>query len=194
MFTYIYAGIGSRQTPDVVLQVMSYIGKVLSTHGFTLRSGGADGADSAFAQDVPVELQEIYIPWKNFNKVVNGIVDGNVNDAEKIVKYIHPAWERCSIGARKLHSRNVFQILGPEPINNPILVEFVCCYTKDGVVQGGTATAINLAKQHNKPVFNFGDYEHVISSYDPQHPDSTKIFLITKFAIWLLTTFNIELH
>ena len=44
----IYTGIGSRNTPKEVLELMKTIGKYLGCLGYELRSGGADGADSAF--------------------------------------------------------------------------------------------------------------------------------------------------
>jgi predicted Rossmann fold nucleotide-binding protein DprA/Smf involved in DNA uptake len=44
----IYAGIGSRETPKEVLKSMTNYAKELSATGWVLRSGGADGADTAF--------------------------------------------------------------------------------------------------------------------------------------------------
>ena len=43
-----YAGIGSRETPPEFIDEFIKIGKWLGSHGYILRSGGADGADSAF--------------------------------------------------------------------------------------------------------------------------------------------------
>ena len=43
-----YAGVGSRETPLDVLKTMWKIGNYLATKGYTLRSGGAKGADTAF--------------------------------------------------------------------------------------------------------------------------------------------------
>ena len=45
-----YAGIGSRETPDHVLETMASAAQYLGKEGFTLRSGGAKGADTAFDQ------------------------------------------------------------------------------------------------------------------------------------------------
>ena len=42
-----YAGVGSRETPQDVLKIMWKIGKHLADKGYTLRSGGARGADAA---------------------------------------------------------------------------------------------------------------------------------------------------
>ena len=45
-----YAGIGSRETPIPILNQMTRIGSFLAPKNYTLRSGGAKGADSAFEQ------------------------------------------------------------------------------------------------------------------------------------------------
>jgi predicted Rossmann fold nucleotide-binding protein DprA/Smf involved in DNA uptake len=43
-----YAGIGSRSTPPETLPLIESIAARLAEKGWVLRSGGADGADSAF--------------------------------------------------------------------------------------------------------------------------------------------------
>lgn len=154
----LYTGIGSRETPHHILTLMTEIAKILDNIGYTLRSGGADGADTAFA--LGSSRREIYIPWKNFNKVFDGIYTGNVEEGMILAAEIHPAWHRCSYGAKKLHSRNTFQILGPNPLSQPIKTDFVVCYTKNAEIIGGTATAIKLAIKNDIPVFNLGMFEH----------------------------------
>jgi hypothetical protein len=47
-YRMIYAGIGSRETPQATLDLMNLIGFTLAQKGHSLRSGGAKGADSAF--------------------------------------------------------------------------------------------------------------------------------------------------
>ena len=44
----LYAGVGARKTPADVLGWMERIAAGMATQGWTLRSGGARGADSAF--------------------------------------------------------------------------------------------------------------------------------------------------
>ena len=64
-----YAGVGSRDTPDHILNTMHHIGAYLATQGWVLRSGAANGADTFFekgALHVGGEA-EIYLPWKGFN-------------------------------------------------------------------------------------------------------------------------------
>ena len=48
----VYAGIGSRQTPPNVQNIMRQVAKELEKKGYKLRSGHAKGADLAFEQGV----------------------------------------------------------------------------------------------------------------------------------------------
>lgn len=68
-----------------------------------------------------------------------------------IARHFHPAWERCSQGAQKLHTRNVPQVLG-QTLSSP--VRFVLCWTKDGGPTGGTGQAIRIANALPVPVLN----------------------------------------
>ncbi len=62
-----YAGIGSRQTPPQLLELMTRAATALASQGWTLRTGMAPGADQAFYRGArehgPVEL---YLPWPGF--------------------------------------------------------------------------------------------------------------------------------
>lgn len=154
-----YAGIGSRETPQNILLLMAWIGEKLSQRGYVLRSGGAQGADKFFASEVSEHLKEIFIPWKGFQEEINGIVSIDLptyEQAKKIAESFHPAWERCSSGAKKLLTRNVYQILGRR-LNEP--VDFIICWTKDGKASGGTGQAIRIAENINIPVYNLKDEE-----------------------------------
>ena len=61
--------------------------------------------------------------------------------------------EACGPYALGMHQRNVHQILGFE-LNNP--VDAVICWTPNGDVVGGTATALKLAMKAGIPIFNLG--------------------------------------
>ena len=69
----------------------------------------------------------------------------------KLASEFHPAWDYLSYGARKLHARNGYQVLG-EDLKTP--VDFVICWTPGGKEQGGTAQAIRIAKFNSIKVFN----------------------------------------
>ena len=161
MTQLIYSGIGSRETPPAIQQTMRTVAAELGARGWLLRSGHAEGADMAFelgAKDLP---KEIYLPWQGFNGGRAGI-DGAIDPAslssyKRAVAYaqhFHPAWEKCSQGARALHTRNVYQILGQD-LNTP--VKCVICWTKDGKSSGGTGQALRLAEYLEIPVFNLHD-------------------------------------
>ena len=147
-----YAGIGSRKTPFHILSLMTNIARDLEAIGYTLRSGGADGADKAFSHGC--KNKEIYIPWKGFNGINDATSTEATKDAFLIVSSIHPAWDRCSHGAKKLHARNVHQILGSDIHDEDNYSSFVVCWTPNGQTIGGTATAIKLANQRDIPVYN----------------------------------------
>ena len=71
-----------------------------------------------------------------------------------MVDSIHPNPVALSRGARALHARNMYQILGRDL---ETAVDFVICWTPNSAPVGGTRTAIVLAHQHNIPVFNLGN-------------------------------------
>lgn len=157
--TLFYAGIGSRDTPCDVLLLMSMIGSYMAKTGFTLRSGGATGADSFFESGCDREggAKEIYLPWNGFNgyKVDLVSVFGGVsNEALCLASQFHPAWHRCTHAARTLHARNCYQILGRN-LDNP--VKLVLCWTPGARGEGGTGQAIRIARHYNIPVHDLAD-------------------------------------
>lgn len=152
----IYCGIGSRKTPDNVLKLMYGIGAALAGMGFTLRSGGALGADKAFLDGCLANQgkKEIFLPWDGYNRYDGNAEDyfyGSSQKAMHVASVIHPAWDNCSQGARKLHARNV-HIIGGVDLNTN--ADFIICWTPGGTANGGTGQAIRLAEKLNIPVFN----------------------------------------
>jgi len=139
----IYAGIGSRETPHHICKDMFKRASLLAKAGWTLRSGHADGADKAFESGCDSEhgKKEIYIPWKGFNGSTSHLYHIS-DEALKMASSYHPNWSACSRGARLLHARNCYQILGYDlktPCNG------VFCWTRDGKPSGGTGQALRIA-------------------------------------------------
>lgn len=146
-----YAGIGSRTTPRDVLSLMTVIAQRLAARDIWLRSGGADGADTAFELGAGPRSR-IYlarIPHGDFSS--RHLVCGHDPKLRAIAAATHPAWEKCSEWARALHTRNVAIILGK---NMDAPCSFVVCWTPGGELSGGTAMGIRIAKERNIPVFN----------------------------------------
>ena len=136
----IYAGIGSRETPKEILELMTLAAKAFADKGFTLRSGGAIGADVAFEKGCGT------------NKQIFRAKDCTEAAKEMTSKY-HPAWDKCNDYARNLHGRNCQILLGRD-VTNPEPVKFVLCWTKDGKDTGGTGQAIRIATDMGIPVYN----------------------------------------
>lgn len=171
-----YTGVGSRSTPIHVCELMDRIGSRLFRLGWTLRSGGADGADQAFETNIlDSEKREIFIPWNGFNGYGQSLEDPGVVfhpgaiPLEKIevplrlkalsmVEQVHPAFGKLSLAAKKLHARNAFQVLGRD-LKTPS--KFLICWTPNGEAVGGTATAIKIAERERIPVFNLANESHL---------------------------------
>lgn len=178
-----YAGIGSRETPQNVLDDMTKTASALEARGFTLRSGLAGGADTAFELGTTREdLREFYAPWKGFGenrdspyekqrwdqiarheqmtgkpyKLPKSMVfQGEVlKEAAQLASGYHPTWDRLSYGPRQLHTRNMGQVLGKN-LDHPARFEIV--YTVDGKATGGTGQAMRAASSYGIPILNLHD-------------------------------------
>ena len=66
MTQLVYAGIGSRATPRAVLEAMTTMAAWLARRGWHLHSGGAAGADSAFAAGAPPGTRTLFLPWPGY--------------------------------------------------------------------------------------------------------------------------------
>lgn len=161
----IYTGIGSRETPYEITKVMFTIAHELATHDWTLRSGHAEGADQAFERGAKQAkgAMEIYLPWDGFegaranhgkNTTQEYWVPSELpmyEEAEQIAAMFHPRWDLCKQGARKLHTRNVYQVVGRSLEEKS---DLVICWTKDGKGGGGTGQALRIAEYLEIPIFD----------------------------------------
>ncbi|MCC2107967.1 MAG: hypothetical protein KDJ40_10565 [Hyphomicrobiales bacterium] len=170
-----YAGIGSRETPADICALMTQIARVLDARGMILRSGGADGADNAFAIGARIGHREIFTPWKTFQPKAGPFIPDTIPlagskyelPALHLAAAYHPTWDvpfgqrgHLTQGAKRLHARNCQQMLG-ETLGN--LSAFVICWTKDARGGGGTGQAIRLARAHGVPVFDLADPQTLAS-------------------------------
>lgn len=161
----IYAGIGSRKTPPEKLAIIKKLAGLLEREGWLLRSGGADGADTAFEQGVrDPRHRAIFLPGDWFNERRAG--SGGCYDSTKLpgwekalktVNRFHPAPDKLSAFARRLMARNAMQILGPK-LNHP--ADLVITWTSMGMKTGGTSQALRIAEEYGVPIINLGALQY----------------------------------
>src|SRR5690606_24053369 len=130
-----------------VLFRLTHIAEYFTSRGFSLRSGGARGADSGFEQGAGA------------HKDILRARDATPEMMAHAEQY-HPRWDRCTPKGRQLHGRNSGIILGRD-LKSP--VDFVICWTEGGELVGGTAQGIRVAKAYDIPVFNLGAPEITIT-------------------------------
>lgn len=160
-----YTGIGSRETPKDILKTMTQLAKDLDLIGYTLRSGGADGADDYFERGAT--RKEIYLPWKMFNNNPSPLFKVS-QEAIALASEHHPAWDKLKDPVRKLMGRNATQVLGLE-LDTPS--DFVVCWTPDGceshlkrtAATGGTGLAITIASKRGIPIYNLANVDSLVS-------------------------------
>ena len=167
-----YAGIGSRVISDEHRDRIISVAKLLSKD-YTLRSGGAEGADSAFEQgcDEAQGKKEIFLPWKNFNGNKSEFFLPPHNHIPeylvKIASEYYPRWNTVPLSVQKFHARNVQQILGKEA-NDPVRF-VVCCTNRSEGNIGGTTFGMLLARMNGIHVYNIykdKDYDLLIHAIE----------------------------
>lgn len=151
-----YAGIGARATPPAVLADMTVMAGWLARQGWHLATGGADGADSAFAAGAPASQRTIWLPWKGYNGLggpdCRVLVEPSLSTYMEVAARLHPAWHQCTPAVRKLHARNA-ALLG---LAKGRPVDAVVCWSPRGETVGGTGMGIRIAEDLGIPVLNLG--------------------------------------
>ncbi len=154
--TRLYAGIGSRDAPQTMLNLATRLAKYLKKENFILRSGGANGMDSAFAAGAGNKA-EIFFPTcdmlRKKCKIGQKCFCEIPKEAFNIAEALHPHWDHLSSYVKRLHARNVQIILGE---NLSEKVEFVVLWSKHGKTRGGTAMGWRLAEELKIPVVDLG--------------------------------------
>lgn len=137
-----YAGIGSRETPQDVCELMVAIGQLLAENGWVLRSGGARGADSAFEKgcDKAGGKKEIF-------------VSGDASQAAWNMASQNFPWFGSirSSYVQGLIARNMHQVFGQD-LQMP--VDVVICYDPLCNERSGTRYATTVAERAGIQVVN----------------------------------------
>ena len=162
----IYTGIGARKTPEDILEQMRNIACAFGMSGWTLRSGGAVGADTAFESgcDHVKGPKEIYLPWKGQRGHSSPLYEVPQIAFDVAADVYGPSWKYLKRPTRLFMARDVQQVAGKD-IDSPS--HLVICWTPDGCTErlsrtrktGGTGQAIAFASELSIPVFNLKNGE-----------------------------------
>jgi hypothetical protein len=159
------AGIGSRDLNDEQLNIVEKLGEWIVRCGHELHSGGAQGADQAFARGgnrVDPTRVFVHLPWLSYER--NAIKLGNHVDIlasmnfteqqtyEEYAQAHHPAWDRLTNGGKLLHARNG-RILFPNGYPGQS-VDLVTAWPSTKLGGGGTGQGIRMAHAARIPVIN----------------------------------------
>lgn len=148
----IYAGIGSRETPVPICNMMTSIAEQLGEQDWMLRSGFAERADQAF--QAGAKEMEIHLPWRGYNHAPENypfVVPKPTKDVIEVASRFHPRWDELTDAVKLLMCRNVTIVLG-QHLDEP--VKMVICWTRKAQLVGGTAHGMKVAYAYDIPVFN----------------------------------------
>ena len=149
--TFLYAGVGSRETPQDILDDMASVASWLESQGYKLQTGyksknkdgslSEEGADKAFSSGT--SNKELFGP------------DMSNDLARNIAKEIHPLGNGLTVAkGLNFHARNTFQVFGKN-LDTP--VDFVLFYAQETNSirpKGGTGQAVHMARLKGIPAVN----------------------------------------
>ena len=163
--TKYWTGVGSRGVPDDIKILQEMIGARMVQLGYTLLSGNAHGSDVNFYNGVcQVDPKKaiVWLPWSSFNKEFlhqntprrlqsddRKLLAGDFYKETGIISW----WDNFKQGVKSLHGRNYEQVMNGEDYP----VSKVCIYyapEEDGVVKGGTKSAVEIFRYFEKPTYN----------------------------------------
>lgn len=151
-----FACIGSRKaTKDQInMQRIENRFKVAIKKGYTLKTGAAKGMDQIGAELYTKIGGKVilYLPWSSYetswiktlpqNQIRVEVLDTKNTAAIQSVKRFHPAYDKLTNGAIRLHARNFLIIEG---------CSIVLYWTKSGKPEGGTGQGLRIAESKNIP-------------------------------------------
>lgn len=166
-----YTGVGSRGVSGEISRLQAKIGRTLAIKGFTLLTGGAIGSDYNFLEGssrIDQSLSQVWRPTNQDGSLSEGKVPFGKphisvfyiqeDDFQKAREYlisnkILPYFDKMDVYAQWLHARNYYQVFSTYDIAPS---EFVVYYAKEwnGVVEGGTRTAVGIARNEDIPTYN----------------------------------------
>lgn len=152
-----YTGIGSRNISGEERELIFNIAVKMSEEGYTLRSGGAEGSDTAFEEgclSVSGEL-EVYRPTRSPNMKGYHLVPNDLqfNYAKTRLSIdIIPWFSYMKPYSQRIHSRNFYQVVGFDNVCSHVTI-YASDEDEEGV-KGGTRTAVMVSRSLKIPTYN----------------------------------------
>lgn len=170
--------IGSRETPQHILKLMSKAGYGLSSSGCFGISGGAPGADTAWLSSYGPN-KRIIIPYNGFNnhsnKMQGVVLWEDLPNEGKIKSVIHarefvPDYDDRSKTVQILLARDANQVLG-DYCDSPVDAVFYWAPEHNRRIKGGTRVAVYIARKYDIPCFNLA-FKDVLENFKIKYEPS----------------------
>lgn len=158
-----YAGIGSRKLSASELALCRDIGEYLANLGWTLQTGACTGADQAFANGALHANGKVLLclPWDSYEKdwvswarkkKADTLTLNNSHEHAWTSIKDHPAYNKLSQGAKRLHARNYLIVQN---------TQLVLAWPKKNQwgQLGGTGRGMDIANQMGIELLNLNSLE-----------------------------------
>ena len=159
MTQLVYAGIGSRATPPETLRDMTIMAAWLARRGWHLHSGGAAGADSAFAAGAPGRAPHRVPALARISRLRRAGLPHPLARAHAHL----PRHRRRPASHVATAARPPPGLCMPETPRScwartadTTPVHAVVAWTERGLISGGTGQGIRIARRYDIPVLNLG--------------------------------------
>lgn len=160
MTSLVYTGIGSRRAPKSALDLAGRLAFCLTHHGLTLRTGGAEGMDTAFEEGCRARMADTKAIRRTGLLEVFRPEDSQRWCHEEVKRHLDPgvSLQDMSPFVAGLLARNMQQVLGHDG-KVPSMFVLYWTPTPDGTSlrAGGTRYAVRCAKAHGIPTLNLLD-------------------------------------
>ena len=172
MSSFVWTGVGSRVVPTAIAEYQAMVGGMMAELGGQLRTGDAFGSDENFLDGYNKAIAELpnmppaevyYTRLANRRGLIHDPASGyfeaeqyeTFEKAKVIAEVARGSFQNLKDWGIALHTRNVYQVLGPELDKRSWLcILYAEPSGKKGRVKGGTNTALQIAKRFNVPTAN----------------------------------------
>lgn len=154
-----YVVTGNKEAPPSIVAELESLVKRIEALGYTTRTGGLDGVDSA-VEKVSTKL-ELYLPWKGFAEKESKLY-WNDDLAMQAAKKYSPVFDNLKPVVQAFLAKNARMVLGTKFDSNAL---FLLCWSDDGAEAkkdvtsrtGNVGHVILIANSIGIPIFNLGN-------------------------------------